>query len=77
MNKLAKPLNCQVMSIPGASLRVPPLDEATDTSKLTLEDILELAGGHVTSYGPLNDDGNGGDNWATWGNPEFPEEAGR
>lgn len=44
----------QVIEIPGTSLRFADVPGDMDTSSLSVEDILELAGGHVASCGPLN-----------------------
>jgi hypothetical protein len=54
MTELASELGGQVIAIPGTSLRFADLPEDLDTSKLAVEDILDLVGGHVASCGPLN-----------------------
>ena len=54
MTELTTQLGGEIISVPGTSLRFPALDQNTDTSHLSMEDILELSGGHVASCGPLN-----------------------
>lgn len=54
MTTLTAQLNGHSISIPGTSMRFPILSNDTDLTHLSLEDILELAGGHVASCGPFN-----------------------
>ena len=54
MTALTNRLNGQSISIPGSSMRFPILEDDTDLKHLSVEDILELAGGHVASCGPFN-----------------------
>jgi hypothetical protein len=54
MTSLARQLDGEVISIPGCTLRFAHLDPQADLSQLSLEDILELAGGHVANLGPFN-----------------------
>lgn len=54
MTDLTTQLNGHIVSVPGTSIRYPVLHMDTDLSNLSLEDILELAGGHVASCGPFN-----------------------
>jgi hypothetical protein len=50
----AKHLGGQVIELRGKSLRFVDAPPDQDVSKLTLEEILEAAGGHVMNCGPLN-----------------------
>ena len=54
MTDLTTQLNGHIVSVPGTSSRYPVLHQDTDLAYLSLEDILELAGGHVASCGPFN-----------------------
>ena len=54
MEELASSLDGEVVSIPGTSLRVADIDPGASTADLSIEDILELSGGHVASCGPFN-----------------------
>lgn len=55
MRRIAtKDLGGQVIELRGKSLRFVDAPPDQDVSKLTLEEILEAAGGHVMNCGPLN-----------------------
>lgn len=54
MSDLTTQLGGEIIVVPGTSLRFPALPLDTDMTNLSLEDVLELAGGHVASCGPFN-----------------------
>ena len=51
--QLTTRLGGKLVDIPGTSIRLPDIPTDTDLSQLSLEQVLELAGGHVTSGGTL------------------------
>ena len=51
---IAKQLGGRVVPIPGSAILYPEIPGEADTSSLSLEDILELGGGHVANCGPFN-----------------------
>ena len=51
---IAKQLGGRVVPIPGSAILYPEIPGEADTSSLSLEDILELGGGHVSNCGPFN-----------------------
>ena len=51
---IAKQLGGRVVPIPGSAILYPEIPGEADTSLLSLEDILELGGGHVANCGPFN-----------------------
>ena len=51
---IAKQLGGIVVPIPGSAILYPEIPDGADTSSLSLEDILELGGGHVAQCGPFN-----------------------
>ena len=54
MREIVTSLGGRVVPIPGSAVLFPEVPPDTDVSSLSLEDILELAGGHVSSCGPFN-----------------------
>jgi len=54
MREIVSNLGGRVVPIPGSVVLFPDIKPDTDVSSLSLEDILELAGGHVSSCGPFN-----------------------
>lgn len=54
MTDLTTQLGGEIIIVPGTSLRFPALPQDTDMTNLSVEDVLELAGGHVASCGAFN-----------------------
>jgi hypothetical protein len=54
MKKIAKQLGGAAIQFPGSSFCFASLPDETDVSSTSLEDLLELAGGHVAGCGPFN-----------------------
>ena len=51
---ITKKLGGIVVPIPGSAILYPEIPDGADTASLSLEDILELGGGHVANCGPFN-----------------------
>lgn len=54
MERLVEQLNGQLVAVPGTSRQVALIEPDTSLSDLSLEDILELAGGQVANYNAFN-----------------------
>ena len=54
MESVCKKLNGNMCNIPGTNINLSDVDEDTDVSNLTLEEILEVAGCHVSSCNAFN-----------------------
>ena len=54
LERLTTQLGGEVIELRGGALRFANIPPDTDLSKTSLEDILEIAGAHVASNGPLN-----------------------
>jgi hypothetical protein len=54
MEEIAEDLGGRIVAVFGSSMRYAEIPMETDVSTLSLEDLLEIAGAHVASCGPLN-----------------------
>jgi hypothetical protein len=54
MEEIAEDLGGRIVVVFGSSMRFADIPMDTDVSTLSLEDLLEIAGAHVASCGPLN-----------------------
>ena len=54
VERIAARLGGNIIEVRGGSMRFANISSDADTSEISLEDILELAGGHVAHCGPFN-----------------------